>query len=57
VIYKTQTDHNKGTVLKAFLNFVLTTGQTTIAKNDNYAPLSSNLLQQAKTQLDQIVIP
>jgi phosphate transport system substrate-binding protein len=57
VIYKTQADHNKGTVLKAFLDFLLTTGQTTIAKNDNYAPLSSNLLQQAKTQLDQIVIP
>jgi phosphate transport system substrate-binding protein len=57
VIYKTQADHNKGTVLKAFLNFVLTTGQTDIAKNDNFAPLPSSLLDKAKAQLDQIVIP
>lgn len=57
VIYKTQADHNKGTVLKAFLNFLLTTGQTDIAKNDNFAPLPSTLLDKAKAQLDQIVIP
>jgi phosphate transport system substrate-binding protein len=57
VVYKTQADHNKGTILKAFLNYLLTTGQTDLAKNDNFAPLPSSLLDKAKAQLDQIVIP
>jgi phosphate transport system substrate-binding protein len=57
VIYKTQTDHNKGTVLKGFLGYLLSTGQTSLAKNDDFAPLSPDLLQKAKAQLDQIVIP
>ena len=56
VIYKQQSDHAKGTALKAFLNFILTTGQTAIAKQDDFAPLSSDLLQKAKSQLDQIVV-
>jgi phosphate transport system substrate-binding protein len=57
IIYKTQTDKAKGAALKAFLNFILTTGQGSLAKDNDFAPLSKNLDQKAIAQLDQIVIP
>jgi phosphate transport system substrate-binding protein len=57
IIYKSQSDHAKGEALKAFLNFILTTGQTQIAAQDDFAPLSPDLLQKATAQLSQIVIP
>ncbi len=57
IIYKTQTDKAKGEALKAFLNFVLTDGQGSLATDNDYAPLSKSLDQQAIAQLDQIVIP
>jgi phosphate transport system substrate-binding protein len=57
VIYKTQSDHAKGAALKGFLNYILTTGQKDIAAQDDFAPLSSDLLQKATAQLGQIVIP
>jgi phosphate transport system substrate-binding protein len=57
IIYKTQSDHAKGEALKAFLNYFLTTGQTQIAAQDDFAPLSPDLLQKATAQLSQIVIP
>jgi phosphate transport system substrate-binding protein len=57
VIYKNQTDKAKGEALKAWLNFILTTGQTQTAQTAGYAPLQGALLQKAQAQLDQIVIP
>jgi phosphate transport system substrate-binding protein len=57
VIYKTQTDKAKGTALAAFLRSILTDGQGSIAKDNDYAPLSPALDQKAIAQLDQIVIP
>jgi phosphate transport system substrate-binding protein len=57
VIYKQQSDHAKAAALKAFLNFTLTTGQKEIASQDDFAPLSSDLLQKATAQLSQIVVP
>ena len=55
--YKTQTDKAKGTDLKAFLQYILTTGQGSLAKDNDYAPLSPALDQKAIAQLDQLVIP
>jgi len=57
LVYKTQTDKAKGDALKAFLDFVLTTGQGSLATDNDYAPLSPALAQKAIAQLDQIVIP
>lgn len=57
VVYKTQTDHNQGLALKTFLGFVLTTGETKIAKDTGYSALQGDLLAKAKAQLDSIVIP
>lgn len=57
VIYKTQTDKPKGAALKAFLDFILTTGETSVASKTGYAPLQGQLLQMARDQLSQIVIP
>jgi phosphate transport system substrate-binding protein len=57
VIYKNQTDKAKGEALKAWLNYILTTGQGQTAQTAGYAPLQGALLQKAQAQLDQIVIP
>ena len=56
IAYKTQTDHAKGMALKAFLDYVYGPGQATAATVD-YAKLSSAILDKAKAQLDQLVIP
>jgi phosphate transport system substrate-binding protein len=57
LIYKDQTDHAKGAALSAFLRFILTDGQGSLAKDNDYAPLSPDLAQKAIAQLDQISIP
>jgi phosphate transport system substrate-binding protein len=57
VIYKNQTDKAKGEALKAWLNYILTTGQTTTAQAAGYAPLQGDLLKKAQDQLNEIVIP
>jgi phosphate transport system substrate-binding protein len=57
VVYKAQTDHNQALALKTFLGFILTTGQTKIAKATDYAPLQGDLLTMAQAQLASIVIP
>ena len=57
VVYKTQTDHNAGLALKTFLNYILTTGQTTTAMMADYAPLQGDLLTKARAQLDNLVVP
>ncbi len=56
LVYATQTDKTKGTALKAFLNFILTTGQKA-APQINYAPLPTSLAKKAIAQLDKIVVP
>lgn len=56
LVYKTQTDHAKGTALKAYLKFILGKGQD-LAAGVDYAKLPDSIKSQAVTQLDQIVIP
>jgi ABC-type phosphate transport system substrate-binding protein len=57
IIYKTQTDKAKGQAVKAFLQFIMTDGQKTLATDNDFAPVSPELDQKANAQLDQIVIP
>ena len=54
LVYKTQSNATKTAILKAFLQYILTTGQTTIAQQDNYAPLPAALDQKALAQLGQL---
>ena len=56
IAYKTQTDKAKGEALKGFLNFIYSDGQD-IAGTVDYAKLSTAILDKAKAQLDQLVIP
>lgn len=55
IVYKTQTDAAKGEATKAFIEFILTEGQT-IAPEVNYAPLPSALAEKAIAQLDSLEI-
>jgi phosphate transport system substrate-binding protein len=55
IVYKNQTDKAKGDAVKAWLNFILTDGQS-LANDAGYAPLPSDLAQKAITQLDQLQI-
>ena len=57
VVYKNQTSHATGEALKAFLDYILTTGQTKAASTAGYAPLTGALLSDAMAQLNNIVIP
>jgi phosphate transport system substrate-binding protein len=54
--YTTQSDHAKGTDLKAFLQFIYSDGQG-LANSVNYAKLSDSIKSQAVAQLDKLVIP
>ena len=54
--YTNQSDHAKGTDLKAFLSFIYSDGQG-MANSINYAKLSDTIKQQAVAQLDKLVIP
>ena len=56
LVYKTQTDKNKGAAIKAYLSFMYTKGQT-LAPTVDYAPVPKGLLKQAQQQIDQIVTP
>lgn len=56
IVYTTQTDANKGNAIKAFLNYIYSDGQK-LASSVNYAPLPKKLLNQARTQVRQIVVP
>ena len=55
IAYKNQPDAGKAAVLKAFLTYVLTEGQT-IAPDVNFAPLPGDLDGKALAQLDAFVI-
>ena len=58
IVKAAQTDHAKGTALKAFLTFVLTDGQDPqFTASVNYAPLPSALAAKAKTQISDIDVP
>ncbi len=55
IIYKVQPDAAKGDAIKAFLNYILTDGQS-IAGDVNYAPLPAELATKALAQLDTLEI-
>jgi phosphate transport system substrate-binding protein len=55
IAYKNQTDAAKAAALKAFLNYVLTDGQT-LAPTVNFAPLPADLATKAIAQLDSFVV-
>jgi phosphate transport system substrate-binding protein len=57
IIYKTQADKAKGEAVKAFLQFILADGQKSLASDNDFAPLSQDLVQKATAQLAQIVVP
>ncbi len=53
-----QTDHDKGTALKAFLTFLLTDGQdSSFTSSVNYAPLPASVATKALAQLDELKVP
>jgi phosphate transport system substrate-binding protein len=56
LVYKTQTDADKGAALVAYLRFVLTDGQA-VAGDEGYAKLSDDLAKKAVAQLDAIELP
>jgi phosphate transport system substrate-binding protein len=53
--YKSYSDAAVGNALKAFIKYVLTTGQDT-APSVDFAPLPKDLADQAVAQLDQITV-
>jgi ABC-type phosphate transport system substrate-binding protein len=57
MIYKQQTDHAKGTVLKAFLTYILSDEGQSLAGPADYANLPPSILTPAQAQLSQIVVP
>jgi phosphate transport system substrate-binding protein len=56
LVYKDQTDRAKGAALKAYLEYLLTEGQTWAAEID-YARLPPSLADRALAQLDEVVVP
>jgi phosphate transport system substrate-binding protein len=56
IVYKKWSDSAKGNAMKAFLNFILTDGQSDFATQVGYAPLPTDLAQKAIAQLDQLQI-
>jgi phosphate transport system substrate-binding protein len=56
LVYVNQTDKQKGTDVKGFLDYILTDGQQ-LAGSVDFAKLPATLASKAITQLDQIVIP
>jgi phosphate transport system substrate-binding protein len=56
LVYKTQTDADKGAALIAYLRYALTDGQDT-AGDEGYAKLSDDLAKKAIAQLDAIQLP
>jgi phosphate transport system substrate-binding protein len=56
IVYEKQTNHNKGTALKALLEYVLGAGQSK-AESLDFAKLPDALLAKAKAQVDKITVP
>jgi phosphate transport system substrate-binding protein len=55
IIYQGQSDTGVGNLLKAYVNYLITTGQKLLPDLD-FAPLPQNIQQMAVTQLGQIKI-
>ena len=53
LVYRNQPDPSKASVLREFLRFVLTDGQT-MAESVDYAPVPAALATRALAQLDRI---
>jgi phosphate transport system substrate-binding protein len=56
IVYKNQTDADKGAAIVAYLRYLLTDGQQ-VAGGEGYAPLSDELAKKAIDQLDSIKLP
>jgi phosphate transport system substrate-binding protein len=54
IAYKGMSNTTDAAILKAWLNFCLTTAQTTVAPQDDYAALPASLAQMAIAQLSQL---
>jgi phosphate transport system substrate-binding protein len=54
LVLETQTNPQKAALLKAYIGYILSAAGQALATANNYAPLSSNLDQQATAQLDKI---
>ena len=56
IVYAKQTDHAKGTALKAYLRYLVSDGQGQL-KDLDFAPLPKGLADKAVAQLDKIQVP
>ncbi|HEU4730294.1 MAG TPA: phosphate ABC transporter substrate-binding protein PstS [Kofleriaceae bacterium] len=56
IVYARQTDRAKGTLLKSYLRYLVTDGQTQLKELD-FAPLPKSLADKAVAQLDKIQVP
>jgi phosphate transport system substrate-binding protein len=56
IVYAKQADHAKGGVLKAYLKYLVSSGQKLLEEID-YAPLPKGLQEQAVRQLEKISVP
>jgi phosphate transport system substrate-binding protein len=56
IVYAKQTDHAKGTALKAYLRYLVTDGQSLLEQLD-FAALPKSLADKAVAQLDKIQVP
>jgi phosphate transport system substrate-binding protein len=56
IAYAKQTDHNKGTALKEFLQYIYDQGEA-LAPSVGYAPLPASVVSQATAQLSKFQIP
>jgi len=56
IAYAKQTDHAKGTALKAYLKYLVTEGQAQLKPLD-FAPLPKSLADKAVAQLDKLQVP
>jgi ABC-type phosphate transport system substrate-binding protein len=54
-VYEKQTDHDQGTALKSFLQYIYTTGEG-MAKDAGYAPLPPATATKAVAQLGKLQI-
>jgi phosphate transport system substrate-binding protein len=56
IVYARQTDHAKGTALKAYIKYLVSDGQAQLKALD-FAPLPRGLADKAVAQLDKIQVP
>ena len=56
LVYETQSSHDTGTALKAFLSYIYTDGEG-MAKAAGYSPLPASVVSKATAQLSKLQIP